>query len=49
MGKQMKVFNVSNIMNEVKLNSGELQPGTYQYTLYIDGQKVDSKQMLVAK
>jgi hypothetical protein len=36
-------------MNEITINAGTLSSGTYTYALYADGQKVDSKNMIITK
>jgi hypothetical protein len=35
--------------SEVELSTTSLSSGTYQYTLYVDGKKVDSKKMMITK
>jgi len=34
---------------QVNLNSNQLQASTYIYSLWVDGQQVDSKQLLIGK
>ncbi len=49
-GRVLKTF--SNLMNgfgTVNINAGTLSAGTYQYTLFIDGNKIDTKQMVIVK
>ncbi len=48
-GKVMQTFNVAPGSKQVSIDSNALMSGTYTYTLLIDGNKVDSKQMTVVK
>ena len=46
-GAQVKNFTLSRSPNEVKIAAHELPAGTYIYTLVINGNKVDSKRMIL--
>ncbi len=49
-GKVLKTIDIEGAgFGRVKLNAGELSPGTYAYTLFIDGKRVDTKQMVLMK
>lgn len=34
---------------QLNIRSGELAAGTYNYTLYVNDKKIDSKQMVITK
>ncbi len=49
-GKNLKRVQLNGTGNgKVEINTAALSPGTYQYTLYLNGKMVDSKQMVVSK
>jgi len=49
-GKNLKRVQINGTGNgKVEINTAALSPGTYQYTLYVNGSMVDSKQMVVSK
>jgi hypothetical protein len=48
-GKVVKSYNLAPGTVQQEIGGSELSSGTYQYTLYVQGSKVDSKQMVVAK
>ena len=50
-GKKLKQFPLSGLAGNgtVEIKAGALAAGVYQYTLYINGSIVDSKQMLLSK
>ena len=50
-GQTVKAVSLSAIkgQGQVTINAGELAAGNYFYTLYVNGVKADTKQMVVAK
>jgi uncharacterized phage infection (PIP) family protein YhgE len=49
-GRVVKTFqNISAGFGTVNINGGELAAGNYEYTLFIDGNKIDTKQMVLTK
>jgi hypothetical protein len=48
-GKALKQFDLSNNNGSVNMNASTLLNGTYQYSLYVDGKLIVSKQMIVSK
>ncbi|MEP6596193.1 MAG: T9SS type A sorting domain-containing protein, partial [Ginsengibacter sp.] len=48
-GSALKVYTASKGEGQLNIKSGELPAGTYNYTLYINDKKIDSKQMVIAK
>ena len=49
-GKQLKALTLGNKgINEITINAGELAAGQYTYTLFIDGNKMDSKIMILTR
>lgn len=48
-GRLVKSVAVANGQNQVSIAKGSLPSGNYVYTLMVDGKKVDSKNMIVAK
>jgi hypothetical protein len=49
-GKVLKEANVSDYgKGSVQVDASTLASGAYQYSLYVDGKKVDTKQMVLAK
>jgi len=47
-GRQLKTFALKNTgMNSVTINAGTLSSGQYIYSLFADGKKVDSKNMII--
>lgn len=48
-GSVLKSYNVSRGQGQVNIKSGELIAGTYNYTLYINNSKIDTKQMVIIK
>ena len=50
MGKILKEVNVSGSgKGSLKIDASTLSSGAYQYSLYVDGRLVDTKQMVLAK
>lgn len=47
--KLVRLVPVSCKETQLTIDAGTLAPGTYTYTLYIDGQAFDSKQMMIAQ
>jgi hypothetical protein len=47
-GNLVKTLNVTN-SSSISLTNGELNPGTYFYTLIVDGQSVDTKKMVLTR
>jgi hypothetical protein len=48
-GRLVKSLALSQGSTQVRLNSGQWAAGAYTYTLYVGGQSVDSKQILIAR
>lgn len=48
-GSVLKSYNVSRGQGQVNIKSGEIAAGTYNYTLYINNSKIDTKQMVIIK
>ena len=49
-GRVVKTFsNLNNGFGTVNISAGTFAAGTYQYTLFIEGNKIDSKQMVIVK
>ncbi len=48
-GVVLKQINLSENKGSINVDAANLSSGTYQYTLYVDGKMIDSKQMLIAK
>ena len=49
-GRSIQQFsNLANGQSEVEFSTTDLSSGTYQYSLYINGRVVDSKQMVIAR
>ena len=49
-GKVLKQVNVSGSgKNSVQINTSTLAAGAYQYSLFVDGKLIDTKQMMLAK
>ena len=49
-GKTLKEINASgNGKGSLKLDASTLASGAYQYTLYVNGKLIDTKQMILAK
>jgi hypothetical protein len=47
-GKELKSFPLTNSgINEIMINGGALPAGEYIYSLNIDGNKIDSKRMVL--
>ena len=48
-GKVLKIFPVSTGASQLTLNNTELAAGVYHYSLYVNAQLVDAKQMILVK
>jgi hypothetical protein len=48
-GIALKTFSVNKDAGQITLNNGALAAGIYTYTLFADGKKADSKQMIITK
>ncbi|HYK45391.1 MAG TPA: tail fiber domain-containing protein, partial [Parafilimonas sp.] len=48
-GKVLKEASLSNSKGSIQLTASTLSSGTYQYSLYVDGRLIDTKQLVVAK
>lgn len=46
-GRQVQKLNIQNGASNISVNAQSLQPGTYLYSLFTDGQLVDTKKMVV--
>ncbi|MEO8763524.1 MAG: hypothetical protein ABI416_04515 [Ginsengibacter sp.] len=48
-GSTLKVYTASKGSGQLNIGSSELPAGNYNYSLYVDSKKIDSKQMIIAK
>ncbi len=48
-GRLIKTFNATNGEGQINIRSGELPPGTYSYTLFVNNKTVDTKKMVLLK
>ena len=48
-GSLLKVYNPSKGEGQVNIKTGELPVGTYNYSLYVNGKSIDTKQMIITK
>ena len=48
-GRLIKVFNAAKGEGKINIRNGELPAGTYSYTLYVDNNIVDTRQMVMLK
>lgn len=48
-GSVLRAYNVSRGEGQVNIKSGEFASGTYNYTLYMNNNKIDTKQMIIIK
>jgi len=48
-GNALKQMNLSNNKGTITFNAATLSSGAYQYSLYIDGRLIDTKQMIISK
>lgn len=48
-GSALKIYNASGGEGRLNIKSGELPAGTYNYTLYVNDKKIDTKQMVIIK
>lgn len=48
-GNALKQVNLSNNKGTITVDAAILTSGAYQYSLYVDGKLIDSKQMIIAK
>jgi len=48
-GSALKIYDASRGDGQVNIKSGELAAGTYNYILYVNDKKIDSKQMVIIK
>ena len=48
-GSLLKIFNVKEGKGQVILQSDQLAAGTYQYSLFVNGRLIDTKQMLLIR
>jgi hypothetical protein len=49
-GQTLRQYNIGNTgVGTQAITAGEFAQGAYTYTLYVDGKKVDSKQMIITK
>jgi hypothetical protein len=48
-GKILKTITVAPGLKQISVDAGVLSSGTYTYTLIVDGKKIDSRQMTVAR
>lgn len=48
-GSVLRAYNVLRGEGQVNIKRGELPSGTYNYTLYVDNNKIDTKQMILIK
>jgi len=48
-GKALKEINISAGKGSINVDASTLASGAYQYSLYVDGKRIDTKQMILAK
>lgn len=48
-GKIVKIIPVSTIDTQISLPAGSLAKGIYAYTLFIDGKKTETRQMIITR
>ena len=48
-GAALKQINLSASKGSVRIDASTFAAGAYQYSLYVDGRLIDTKQMLIAK
>ena len=48
-GRVIKTFSASRDEGQIKIRSGELPAGVYNYTLYLNDKNIDTKQMVITK
>jgi hypothetical protein len=48
-GAQVKEIGIHPSSTSVNITAGELQPGIYLYTLFVNNQKVDTKKLIISK
>lgn len=48
-GSTIKVYNASAAQGSLNISTSELPAGTYNYTLYVNDKKIDTKQMVIMK
>jgi hypothetical protein len=48
-GQQLQTISVGKDMQQVTINSGTLPAGNYYYSLWVDGQKVETRKMIIAR
>ena len=48
-GSVLKTYKVTPGEGELTIRSGELSSGTYNFSLYVNNSKIDTKQMIIAK
>ncbi len=48
-GSVLKVYNAAKGAGQINIKTGELPAGTYNYSLYVNDKRIDSKQMVIIK
>jgi trimeric autotransporter adhesin len=48
-GRLIKTFTATKDEGQINISSGELPAATYNYTLLVNGKKIDTKQMIITK
>jgi trimeric autotransporter adhesin len=48
-GQQLQTISVGKDMQQVTINSGTLPAGNYYYSLWVDGQKAETRKMIIAR
>ena len=48
-GSLLKVYNAAKGAGQINIKTGELPAGTYNYSLYVNDKRIDSKQMVIIK
>jgi hypothetical protein len=46
-GDLLKTYRVTNGEGQLIIRAGELPTGTYNYTLYVNNSKIDTRQMII--
>jgi hypothetical protein len=48
-GSVLKTYTITSGEGQLTIRTGELPTGTYNYTLYVNNSKIDTKQMIIAR
>jgi hypothetical protein len=48
-GVVLKIYSISKGEGQLRIANTQFAAGTYNYTLYVEGKKVDTKQMIIGR